>query len=182
MNSPAVFCKTDKGRLEVKTRSDLIDQRCRSLLLLVDGKTSAMELIARVAGLAITRDHFQKLIDLELVATLDARAASLPQANVSAPVAMERRAPAVEFPAVESPAVLISNAEKFIQAGNFMNQTAKDLMGLFAAVGFQQKVALASSLDDLRRLRQPMVDTITKSKGETFAHAMAAELDRLLDR
>ena len=177
MNSPAIFCKTDKGRLEVKTRSDLIDQRCRSLLLLVDGKTPAMELIARVAGLAITRDHFQKLIDLELVATLDALAASLPQANVSAPVAMERRAPAVE-----SPAVHISNAEKFIQAGNFMNQTAKDLMGLFAAVGFQQKVALASSLDDLRKLRQPMVDAIIKSKGETFAHAMAAELDRLLDR
>lgn len=25
MNSPAVFCKTDKGHQEVKTRSDLID-------------------------------------------------------------------------------------------------------------------------------------------------------------
>ena len=174
MNSPAVFCKTDKGRLEVKTRSDLIDQRCRSLLLLVDGKTPAMELIARVAGLAITRDHFQKLIDLELVAPLDGRASSLPAA-AGAPVAVERRAPPGE-----SPAVHITDAEKFIQAGNFMNQTAKDLMGLFAAVGFQQKVALASSLDDLRRLRQPMVEAITKSKGESFARAMAAELDRLL--
>lgn len=174
MNSPAVFCKTDKGRLEVKTRSDLIDQRCRSLLLLVDGKTPAPELIARVAGLAITREHFQKLIDLELVEPVDGRAASLPTA-ASAPIAQERRAPAAE-----SPAVHITDAEKFIQAGNFMNQTAKDLMGLFAAVGFQQKVAMASSLDDLRKLRQPMVDAITKSKGETFAHAMAAELDRLL--
>ena len=176
MNSPAIFCKTDKGRLEVKTRSDLIDQRCRSLLLLVDGKTPALELIARVAGLAITREHFQKLIDLELVAPLDGRASSLPE-TTGAPVPVERRAPAVE-----SPAVHITNVEKFIQAGNFMNQTAKDLMGLFAAVGFQQKVALASSLDDLRKLRQPMVDAITKSKGETFAHAMAAELDRLLDQ
>ena len=174
MNSPAVFGKTDKGRLEVKTRSDLIDQRCRSLLLLVDGKTPAPELIARVAGLAITREHFQKLIDLELVAPVDGRAVSLPAA-AGAPATEERRAPAAE-----SPAVHITDAEKFIQAGNFMNQTAKDLMGLFAAVGFQQKVALASSLDDLRKLRQPMVDAITKSKGETFAHAMAAELDRLL--
>lgn len=174
MYSPAVFCKTDKGRLEVKTRSDLIDQRCRSLLLLVDGKTPAPDLIERVAGLAITREHFQKLIDLELVAPVDARATSLPPA-AGAPVAVERRAPAIE-----SPAVHITDAEKFIQAGNFMNQTAKDLMGLFAAVGFQQKVALAGSLDDLRKLRQPMVDAITKSKGETFAHAMAAELDRLL--
>ena len=174
MNSPAVFCKTDKGRLEVKSRSDLIDQRCRSLLLLVDGKTPALELIARVAGLAITREHFQKLIDLELVTPVDGRATSLTVA-AAAPVATERRAPAVE-----SPDAHITDAEKFIQAGNFMNQTAKDLMGLFAAVGFQQKVALASSLDDLRKLRQPMVDAITKSKGETFAHAMAAELDRLL--
>lgn len=176
MNSPAVFCKTDKGRQEVKTRSDLIDQRCRSLLLLVDGKTPALELIARVAGLSITREHFQKLIDLELVAPVDGRAASLPAA-AGVPVADERRAPATE-----SAAVHITDAEKFIQAGNFMNQTAKDLMGLFAAVGFQQKVALAGSLDDLRTLRQPMVDAITKSKSETFAHAMAAELDRLLSQ
>ncbi len=175
MHLPAVFCKTDKGRLEVKTRSDLIDQRCRSLLLLVDGKTPALELIARVAGLAITREHFQKLIDLELVAPVDGRATSPPPA-ADTPVVTERRAPTVE-----SPPVHITDAEKFIQAGNFMNQTAKDLMGLFAAVGFQQKVALAASLDDLRKLHQPMVDAITKSKGETFAHAMAAELDRLLD-
>ena len=175
MGSAAVFCKTDKGRLEVQTRSDLIDQRCRSLLLLVDGKTPALELIERVKGLSITREHFQKLIDLELVAPLDAHAASLPAA--SAPVAVERRAPVVEAPVMH-----ITSAEKFIQAGNFMNQTAKDLMGLFAAVGFQQKVALASSLEDLRKLRQPMVDAITKSKGESFARGMAAELDRLLDQ
>jgi hypothetical protein len=97
MNSPAVFCKTDKGRHEVKTRSDLIDQRCRSLLLLVDGKTPAPELIARVAGLAITREHFQKLIDLELVEPVDGRAASLPTA-AGAPIAQERRAPAAESP------------------------------------------------------------------------------------
>lgn len=174
MNSPAIFIKTDKGRQEVKTRSDVIDQRCRSLLLLVDGKTPAPELIARVAGLAITREHFQKLIDLELVVPVDARAASLPE-PASKPVAAERRATAVE-----SPAEHITDAEKLIQAGNFMNQTAKDLMGLFAAVGFQQKVAMASSLDDLRKLRKPMVDAITKSKGESFARGMAAELDRLL--
>lgn len=176
MNSPAVFCKTDKGRQELKTRSDRIDQRCRSLLLLVDGKTPAFELMERVAGLAITREHFQKLIDLELVAPVDTRAASPPPA-ASSPVVVERRAPVIE-----SAPVHITNAEKFIQAGNFMNQTAKDLMGLFAAVGFQQKVALASSLEDLRKLRQPMVDAITKSKGESFARGMAAELDRLLDQ
>ena len=176
MYSSAIFCKTDKGRQEVKTRSDVIDQRCRSLLLLVDGKTPALELIERVAGLAITREHFQKLIDLELVAPLDGRAAILPTASIG-PIAVERRAPAAA-----SQAAHISSAEKFIQAGNFMNQTAKDLMGLFAAVGFQQKVALASSLEDLRKLRQPMVDAITKSKGESFARGMAAELDRLLDQ
>ena len=176
MNASGVFCKTDKCRLEVKTRSDLIDQRCRNLLLLVDGKTPASELIARVAGLAITREHFQKLIDQELVAAVDVRAASLDPAT-GAQVAAERRSPTVG-----SPTVHITDAEKFIQAGNFMNQTAKDLMGLFAAVGFQQKVALASSLDDLYKLRQPMVDAITKSKGESFARGMAAELDRLLDQ
>ena len=176
MNSPAVFCKTDKGRLEVKTRSDLIDQRCRSLLLLVDGKTPALDLIERVAGLAITRAHFQKLIDLDLVIPVEPRDAAQNLA-ASAPIAVERRAPVTE-----SAPVHITHAEKFIQAGNFMNQTAKDLMGLFAAVGFQQKVALASSLDDLRKLRQPMVDAITKSKGESFARGMAAELDRLLDQ
>jgi hypothetical protein len=174
MNSPAIFCKTDKGRQEVKARSDLIDQRCRSLLLLIDGKTPLLELMDRVVGLSITRAHFQKLIDLELVAPVDGREASLPQ-PASAPVAVERRAPADE-----SAEAHLSDAEKFIQAGNFMNQTAKDLMGLFAAVSFQQKVAMASSLDDLRKLRQPMVDAITKSKGESFARGMAAELDRLL--
>ena len=176
MNSPAVFCKTDRGRQEVKTRSDLIDQRCRSLLLLVDGKTPALELIERVAGLSITREHFQKLIDLELVTSLDGLTASLPQ-TPSASVTVERR-----MPVDNSRAVNVSNAEKFIRAGNFMNQTAKDLMGLFAAVGFQQKVSLASSLEDLRKLRQPMVDAITKAKGDSFARGMAVELDRLLDQ
>lgn len=179
MHPSAVFSKTEKGRLEVKTRSNLIDQRCRSLLLLVDGKTPAAELIARVAGLSITREHFQKLMDLELVAAVDTGAAPAATFRVEA-----ERTPPVErrAPPVEPPAVQLSSAEKFIQAGNFMNQTAKDLMGLFAAVSFQQKVALAGSIDDLRKLRQPMVDAITTSKGESFARGMAAELDRLLDQ
>lgn len=176
MGTAAVFCKTERGRQEVKTRSNLIDQRCRCLLLLIDGKIPAQELIDRVAGLAITRAHFQKLLDLKLVEPVAESVGSPPEPLAVLPGA-DRRAPVTEAPPVQ-----ISNAEKFIQAGNFMNQTAKDLMGLFAAMGFQQKVAKASSLDDLRKLRQVMVEAITKSKGESFARGMAAEFDRLLEQ
>lgn len=179
MPQSAIFAKTEVGLLELKNRSARLDQRCRSLLLLIDGKVPAHDVIARLAGLGITREHFQKLLDLGCVAPVVEKGTSVPTAVQAAPLqgpVPERRAAVAPVPVT----VNISNADKFIAVGNFMNQTAKDLMGLFAAVSFQQKVSRASSLDDLKALRQPMLDAITKAKGESIARGMAMELDRVM--
>ena len=200
MDQSNVYGKTDAGIAEVKQRSNLLDQRCRNLLVLIDGKTPAQKIIARLATLSMSGEHLQRLIDLGLVASVTSVAAPVQVRSATRPGAPP---PATPFPAAPSPAaappaaalalgtgrpapptaatpVLDHSAKKFIEVGNFLNQTAKDLMGLFAAIGFQQKVAKASSVEDFWNLRQVMHEAITKSKGEPVARAMVAELERLI--
>lgn len=58
-----IFDKTDKGREEITTRKHKLPTRMRSLLLLLDGKHAAQEVLQKVAGLGLTSQHIVELLE-----------------------------------------------------------------------------------------------------------------------
>jgi hypothetical protein len=170
----SVFQKTAAGAEEVKRRSDRIDQRTRTLLLLVDGKSTGQALIDRLTGIGVNRDHFQKLLDIGLIERIGPAVEAEVQ---SAPPATERRVPA--SPAPEA-ALELTDADRYVEGGKFLNQAASDLMGFLAAASFQQKVARAGNLAELRALKPLLLEAITKKKGDHIAHAMSTEFERIV--
>lgn len=184
---PAFFIKTELGRQEMAARCLLDDRRSRALLLMIDGKTSTQSLLERIAVTGVTSSHLQKLIELALIAPYDELPVMLnPISKVDFAIDAPEpsRSSSNKFTSVTTAGTSTPKAtpaEKHVRATSFMNRSAKDLMGLFTAIGFQQKVALASTLEDLRKLRNPMVEAVTKSKGAVVGRSVGDELDRLLN-
>ena len=58
-----IFNKTDKGREEIVTRKYQLHTRLRSLLVLIDGKKGALELLLEVRGLGLTAESLAHLRD-----------------------------------------------------------------------------------------------------------------------
>lgn len=58
-----IFDKTDKGRDEIATRENRLPPRLRTLLLLVDGKREAVELMTKVAGLGLNEKSLVELLE-----------------------------------------------------------------------------------------------------------------------
>ena len=73
-----IFNKTDKGREEIVTRKYQLATRLRSLLVLIDGKKGALELLLEVKGLGLTNDSLAHLRDGAYIEIMSSAAASTP--------------------------------------------------------------------------------------------------------
>lgn len=63
MNLQAIYVKTAKGQEEVATRAFQLPSRVRTLLVMVDGKTSAEQLVANTAALGDSATFFTMLVE-----------------------------------------------------------------------------------------------------------------------
>lgn len=93
----AMYVKTAKGQDEIATRAHRLPQRERSLLVMVDGKTTARDLIARTAQLGDSAAFFTRLVEEGFVEAAAAVAASAPAAP-SRPLAAAKVAPLAQAP------------------------------------------------------------------------------------
>lgn len=189
-----IFDKTDLGRTEIATRGQTVAPRLRTLLLLVDGKTGNEELLRKVAGLGLGREHLEELQQAGLIQASAVNsgagntAATASPAPVSAPVSAP--APVSAAPKSATPAPSPSaplSAEQILPPGqtqfeaiyHFYNDTIKSMIGL-RGYGLQLKVERASSVQDFRDLRQPYLEAVLKAKGEEIARSLRGRLDQLL--
>jgi hypothetical protein len=62
MNHSAVYMKTDKGLLEIATRQHHLPSRSRSLLIMIDGKRTAMDVLANSSSIGEAETSFRQLI------------------------------------------------------------------------------------------------------------------------
>jgi hypothetical protein len=164
MNS-SIYDKTAKGREEIATRKFQLASRLRALLVLVDGHRSEEELLRNVAGLGLTEAALQELLEQGYI-LLAASYASLPEPE---PAPEEAAAP----PAAADP------VRQFRSIYDFYNKTIKSTMGL-RGFTLQLKVEKAGSVDELRELRAPYLEGVTKAKGRDTAALLAQQLDQLL--
>jgi hypothetical protein len=165
MNS-SIYDKTAKGREEIATRKFQLASRLRALLVLVDGHRSEQELLRSVAGLGLTEAALQELLEQGYI-LLAASYASLQEPE---PEAEPEAAP---------PPVAADPVQQFRSIYNFYNKTIKSTMGL-RGFTLQLKVEKAGSVDELRDLRAPYLEGVTKAKGRDTAALLAQQLDQLL--
>lgn len=88
MDMQAIYVKTTKGQEEVATRAFQLPSRVRSLLVMVDGKSSAEQLIANTAALGDSAAFFSMLVEggfIEAVAGSAPAAAGAAAENVKSP-------------------------------------------------------------------------------------------------
>lgn len=139
---------------------------------MVDGRQDGESLLKKVAGLGLTADNLSNLIEQGFIAALDTAAApaisftDLPEAATAAvPQAAsgEEIDPVAQFQAVHA----------------FYNQTIRGTIG-FRGVGLQLKVEKANSIDDLRALRRPFLETVLKLRGVELTRSLRDRLDQLL--
>ncbi|MQA23294.1 hypothetical protein [Rugamonas rivuli] len=161
----SIYDKTAKGREEIATRRDGLAPRLRSLLVLIDGRRTEEELLRNVAGLGLTIAAVHELLAGEYI-VLSTSYASMAEEPA------EPSQPEPEQPAAEQ-------VQQFQSVYQFYNQTIKSTIGL-RGFTLQLKVEKASSVDELRQLREPYLEAVQKAKGSDTAAALAMQLDRLL--
>jgi len=174
-----IYDKTEKGSEEIQTRKHHLASRLRSLLVLVDGKTSDEGLLKKVAGLGLTADSLSELLQHGFIVASNAvsRQSDAQQKAAPPPAATATSAAPAAAPAAT---VTLADGETQYQAlYNFYTSTVKANLGL-RGYAMQLKVERCSSIDDFKALRQAYVEAIVKSKGQEVANGLAAQLDQLL--
>jgi hypothetical protein len=66
MNS-YIYDKTDKGREEIATRKYHVAPKLRTLLVMIDGRHSLGDLLKNVAGMGLTEDNINELLDQQYI-------------------------------------------------------------------------------------------------------------------
>ncbi|MFC7517693.1 hypothetical protein ACFQUU_22035 [Herbaspirillum sp. GCM10030257] len=175
-----VFDKTDKGREEIATRKHHLAPRLRSLLVMIDGKHTAEDLLQKVSGIGLTE---QNLNDLHEQGFIHAKAETIVTTASGMPVAAEPvtqvapTASAAANPDVH--AVLPEGQSQFEAIYRFYTETIKSTIGL-RGYGLQLKVEKSSSIDEFRQLRQPYLEAVLKAQGPEMARSLRDRLDQLL--
>jgi len=169
----SIYDKTEKGREEIATRKHHLANRLRTLLVMVDGKQSATDLLKKVSALGFDENNVQELLDQEFI-TAVSKAGEVPVTAVPEINLVSDLPPPTEV-AVED----MNESEQFREVYTFFNETIKSVLGL-RGFTLQMKVERAGTLDDFRKLRQPYLEAVMKSKGREMARSLRDRLDYLL--
>ena len=190
--STTIYDKTDKGREELSTRKYQLAPRSRSLLVLVDGKQTAADLLKKIAGLGLNQQSIQDLLDQEFIAISQNATPSaapllspIPEIDATLGIAPEpslNATPIIDEPS--KPALMISenpeeNAMRFQALARFFNETIKSTLG-FRGFTLQLKVERAANLQEFEDLRNIYIEAVLKAKGKDVARDLRIKLDQLL--
>lgn len=169
----AIFDKTDKGRDEIATRKHQLAPRLRTLLLLIDGKHGAGEVLKNVAGIGLNEESLTELLNGGFIQMVAAPSPAVEPAG-AAPARTEDATPPA--PAAN---ILPAGESQFQAIYHFYNETIKSTIGL-RGYALQLKVERASSIQEFRDLRQPYLEAVLKAKGNEMARSLRNRLDELL--
>jgi len=184
-----VFDKTEKGRDEIATRKYHLPPRLRSLLVMIDGKQNADDLLKKVAGLGLTEQAIADLVQdgfikeaAASVSVASASAAGSNGANAQAGPAAVAPADSAAPPPAPLPAyepLLPEGQTQFEAIYRFYNETIKSTIGL-RGYALQLRVEKAASIEDFRLLKKPYLEAVEKAKGQEMARSLRDRLDKLL--
>ena len=164
MDANAVFQKTGRGDAEVKQRGAKLPPKVRTMLIMIDGTRTYAQLQAIAQRLGVAEDYVGMLSSAGFIARIDA-AGQGPSAAVKA--------------AIASSAAPASEAERFMAARRFMNDTVVNAIGL-RAFFFTLKIEKCSTRADLAALLEDYGKAITKGAGAEEAAVLLERAKELL--
>lgn len=162
MNPLEVYVKTERGREEIQTRKNQLPAALRTLLIMIDGRSSAGEILKQVASMGITPEALEQLTNQGFVA-LDRPPATAPPAPV----------------AVDSAADALPDSERFLTARQFMNDTVVNAMGLRSFM-FTLRLEKAETLQELRGLIPEYTKLMEKGAGHLEAEVLVGKAQDLI--
>ena len=181
-----LFDKTDKGRDEISTRRFHLPPRMRTLLLLVDGKSTVDQLLHKVAGIGLDETALTELLDKQFIReaeTSSADSQAILAAITNATSASTESATALsDHEANETNAavtVTIHSDAEIHELHQFFSATIKSTLGI-RGFPLQIKADRAASVDDFKALREAYLAAILKASGPEMARILADRLDLLL--
>ena len=181
------YDKTEKGREEIATRKHQLANRLRTLLVMVDVKKSAADLLKKLAAIGLDENSIQELIELEMIApTPELTKLTNVQVDTESVDSLTEEEPASNTKSDNESATLAGSpeagqteAEQFQAIYNFFNETIKSALG-FRGFTLQLKVERAKTIDDFKNLRHPYLEAVLKVKGREIARSLRDRLDLLL--
>lgn len=176
MKAGSIYVRTDKGNAEIAQRSQAIPARARSLLMMIDGKSTGAQLLEKLAAFPNSAEFLQLLEDNGHIAAIGGDAAAPAGRPAFAPAATSQPAATV----AAAPAA--PGAE--VQAGlgavkRFMIRTLHEVFGPDAD-SLTGKVDLAQTADDLRALAQKHRDLIASMGSRRKAEAYWQGIEEML--
>jgi hypothetical protein len=156
MNEQAIYQKTAKGQDEIATRRNQLAQRLRSLLVMVDGKSSGADLLAKGRALGDAAAFMEQLI-----------AEGFIEAAATRPLDSTATAPAAA-PDAALPAVIQFACHQLI---NRLGPSADALTGRLEACRTREELVAA-----LENCRDAIRAIAGRSKAEEFWKAVTARL------
>lgn len=183
-----LYDKTEKGREEIATRKYHLSSRLRSLLLMLDGKHDANEILAKFGGIGLHEDSLAELLEQGFIRRVET--AVVPSQPISGAARQPLRvaelhaeqegqgiAAGIAPLAAQSP---LGSEGQYHALYSFFSETIKSAIGL-RGYALQLKVERAGSIEDFRALRDPYLKAVEKAKGGEMARSLRDRLDRLLD-
>jgi hypothetical protein len=131
MNQSAIYVKTDKGQIEIATRQHRLPSRSRSLLIMIDGHRTAMDVLANSSSVGEAEIYFRQLIADGFVHELGA----IPAKQVAAPTPSAK----VPAPAGDAETDALHALKKYVL------QILRDVLGREDAAAFRLLVHGAQS-------------------------------------
>lgn len=160
------FDKSEKGKEELATRKHQLPSKLRPLLVMIDGKHAASDLLKKVAGLGLTEDSLTILLEQGfIVQKMVEQVVSIPEPTVATKP--------------KSKVLCSPTPARMLEIRNFFNETIKAKLGL-RGFGLQLKVERADNIVDFLELSETLIESIQKSKGSEVARQIQTELDVLL--
>ncbi|MBR7782020.1 hypothetical protein [Undibacterium luofuense] len=172
-----IYDKTDKGREEIASRKFGLSVKTRSLLLLIDGKTPANDLLAKLSSVGLDISRFDELIEGDFIGP---KAVPEPEAQpalaTSTPQAESNSATTESASAFREG---MSDADRFQAVYRFYNESIKANLG-FRGFTLQLKVEKAADMSDFEQLRIPFLKAVMKVCDRDTARKLRDRLDPLL--
>jgi hypothetical protein len=137
MRSHARFAKTDKGQEEIRNRTYRLQPKPRALLVIVDGKKAADELLQTAAGLGGGPELLESLIKDGFIEEVSGEA---PAPHKAAP-AVDKAAPAVKAAPAAETAIEVSREKVY---------AAKAAMRRYIKMAAVEVRALSKLVDDVQ--------------------------------
>jgi hypothetical protein len=171
-----VYVKTAAGNSEIQARQLRLHPRTRSLLVLIDGKHNAAELLSTLAPLGISESTFAELAQHGLIAASHGTevAASAPETLLA-----DNSDVPTEIGATAQGDAPTGAHQQMRALYAFFNDHIREALGLRGFL-MQLQVEKAESIADYHAIREQFLAAVRKSKGEMAAAGLQAKLDRLM--